>query len=83
MPGIDRRNSEEGWRVLFDGDLTEAWRMSTILNQLGWDEPGAPDGAPMHTTDAIYDQPDQRLSQVPAKPVGEWNVFQNRVEDQH
>jgi hypothetical protein len=153
---------DDGWRVLFDGELTEAWRMSTITNQPGRDDPGsfavvdgaleaspgtdlgllwhaeptpprfilrlewarsapddnsgvfvrfpdldskgydntawvaihfgfeiqidetgAPDGAPVHTTGAIYDQPGQTLSQVPAKPVGEWNEYEIQVDDQH
>jgi hypothetical protein len=46
------------------------------------DEIGAPDGAPIHKTGAIYGQPNQFLSQIPAGPVGEWNEYEIRVKAQ-
>ena len=149
------------WTTLFDGTLTPAWRMSTIVNQPGRDDPGRfdvidgalvatpgtdlgllwytqpvpasfelalewrttaiddnsgvfvrfpdldskgydntawvavnfgfeiqidntghPDGAPVHTTGAIYNMPDQELSLVPARAVGEWNEYRIRAVGQ-
>jgi hypothetical protein len=149
------------WTTLFDGALTPSWRMSTITNQPGHDDPGRfdlegdaliarpgtdigllwntqpapadfelelewktsaaddnsgvflrfpdldskgydntafvaahfgfeiqidatghPDGAPRHTTGAIYNVTDQELSLGPARPVGEWNVYQIRASGQ-
>jgi hypothetical protein len=151
----------DDWIVLFDGQISDAWRMSTIENQPGQDDPGsfsviegelvaqpgtdlgllwhseptppsfvlslewalsapddnsgvflrfphpdskgydntawvaidfgfevqidetgAPDGAPVHTTGAIYGQPDQQLSPVPARPIGEWNQYEIRADGQ-
>ena len=46
------------------------------------DETGAPDGAPEHTTGAIYDQPGQSFTRIVARPVGEWNRFVVRVVGQ-
>jgi hypothetical protein len=43
-------------------------------------EPGFPDGAPDHTTGAIYAQPDQAFTRVVAQPPGSWNTFSIRVE---
>lgn len=149
------------WKTLFDGQLGPAWRMSTIVNQPGADDPGRfeivdgallaipgndigllwytepappdfelelewrrseigdnsgvfvrfpdidskgynntayvavrfgfeiqidelgfPDGAHRHTTGAIYEQTEQAFTRVPAKPLGEWNVFSIRVVGQ-
>jgi hypothetical protein len=46
------------------------------------DDTGHPDGSPLHTTGAIYEQPGQELSQVPSKPVGEWNLYEVEVVGQ-
>jgi len=46
------------------------------------DETGAPDGAAVHKTGAIYEQADQQLSQIPALPVGEWNQYRISVVGQ-
>ncbi|MFI5265875.1 MAG: family 16 glycoside hydrolase [Chloroflexota bacterium] len=46
------------------------------------DEFGAPDGAGIHKTGAIYAQPDQQLSQTPALPPGQWNDFEIRAQGQ-
>jgi choline dehydrogenase-like flavoprotein len=46
------------------------------------DETGAPDGAAIHQTGAIYDQPGQALTLQPALPVGQWNTFEIRVQGQ-
>ena len=43
------------------------------------DETGAPDGAAVHKTGAIYEQAGQQLSQIPALPVGEWNEYRISV----
>jgi hypothetical protein len=149
------------WQILFDGTLTSAWKMSTIKNQPGRDDPGSftvdggalvartgtdigllwyatpapedfelvlqwrqqapddnsgvfvrfpdldskgydntafvaahfgfeiqidnlghPDGAPRHTTGAIYDAVDQQFVRVTPKPIGEWNDYRIRVVGQ-
>ncbi len=46
------------------------------------DELGRPDGAPRHRTGAIYDEPAQAFSLVPAAAAGSWNRYQIRVEGQ-
>jgi choline dehydrogenase-like flavoprotein len=46
------------------------------------DESGAPDGAAIHKTGAIYNEPNQTLTQAPAKPLGEWNEYEIRVQGQ-
>jgi choline dehydrogenase-like flavoprotein len=47
------------------------------------DEAGAPDGADIHKTGAIYGQEEgQNLALRPARPPGQWNEFEIRVEDQ-
>jgi 3-keto-disaccharide hydrolase len=46
------------------------------------DEIAAPDGADMHRTGAIYDEPNQTLSLEPALPVGQWNTYEIEVQDQ-
>ena len=43
-------------------------------------EPGYPDGAPEHTTGAIYGQPDQTFRRVVANAPGEWNAYSIRVQ---
>jgi hypothetical protein len=42
-------------------------------------EPGVPDGAPHHTTGAIYGETEQSFRRVVARPPGEWNAFAIRV----
>jgi hypothetical protein len=42
-------------------------------------EPGVPDGAPHHTTGAIYAETDQTFTRVVARPPGTWNAFAIRV----
>lgn len=46
------------------------------------DEFGAPDGLAIHKTGAIYSEPNQILTQMPARPAGEWNEFEIRVDGQ-
>jgi hypothetical protein len=46
------------------------------------DNNGFPDGAPKHTTGAIYNQDDQAFTRVPAKPVGDWNDYRIRAQGQ-
>jgi choline dehydrogenase-like flavoprotein len=47
------------------------------------DENGAPDGAPIHKTGAIYGQVGQNEHAISAKPVGEWNLFEIEVKDEN
>jgi len=46
------------------------------------DELGAPDGADMHKTGAIYGEPGQAFALKPARPVGQWNESEIRVVGQ-
>jgi hypothetical protein len=46
------------------------------------DELGAPDGAPKHTTGAIYNEDGQAFTRRAAKPLGEWNDYEIRVQGQ-
>lgn len=46
------------------------------------DDRGEPDGAAMHRTGAIYNQPDQQFTPVPSRPIGEWNDFEIRADRQ-
>jgi len=46
------------------------------------DGTGNPDGAPKHTTGAIYNEVDQTFSLTPARAIGMWNEYQIRVENQ-
>jgi hypothetical protein len=50
------------------------------------DELGAPDGLAIHRTGAIYREDNrtdnETLTQQPARPVGEWNDYEIRVQDQ-
>jgi hypothetical protein len=46
------------------------------------DERGWPDGAGIHGTGAIYDQPGQVLTRQPARPPGQWNRYEIRVQGQ-
>lgn len=59
-----------------------AWVAVDFGFEVQINEPGAPDGAPMHTTGAIYNQADQQYSRVPANPPGAWNTYAIRVEGQ-
>jgi hypothetical protein len=44
------------------------------------DELGRPDGADMHRTGAIYGVAGQTFSLQPARPAGEWNDYEIRVD---
>jgi choline dehydrogenase-like flavoprotein len=46
------------------------------------DKFGAPDGADMHKTGAIYNEPSQTLALRPAHDAGQWNAFEIRVQGQ-
>ena len=46
------------------------------------DELGRPDGLPIQSTGAIYDEPVQTLTQQPAHPAGDWNEFEIQVQGQ-
>ncbi|MGH9694092.1 MAG: 3-keto-disaccharide hydrolase, partial [Bryobacteraceae bacterium] len=45
------------------------------------DSLGQPDGAGIHKTGAIYNF--QAPTSIPASPLGQWNVYEIRVEAQH
>jgi choline dehydrogenase-like flavoprotein len=46
------------------------------------DENGVPDGANQHRTGAVYGEPKQAFALQPALPVGQWNVYEIRVQGQ-
>jgi hypothetical protein len=46
------------------------------------DEFGEPDGLPKHKTGAIYDEDGQTLTQKAAKPAGQWNDLEIKVNGQ-
>jgi choline dehydrogenase-like flavoprotein len=46
------------------------------------DELGQPNGLPIQSTGAIYNEPGQTLTQQPARPAGEWNEFEIQVQGQ-
>jgi hypothetical protein len=57
-----------------------AWVAVKFGFEIQIDERGMPDGAPDHTTGAIYDEPNQAFTRVPANAPGTWNSYQIRVE---
>lgn len=59
-----------------------AWVAINFGFEVQIDELGRPDGAGIHKTGAIYAQANQQLSQIPAKPIGEWNDFEITAQDQ-
>jgi hypothetical protein len=59
-----------------------AWVAIDFGFEIQINEPGFPDGAPDHTTGAIYAQPNQDFTRVVARPPGEWNAFTIRVVGQ-
>jgi hypothetical protein len=56
-----------------------AWVAINFGFEVQINEPGVPDGAPIHTTGAIYGEPSQSFQREPARPPGEWNAFAIRV----
>lgn len=46
------------------------------------DNTGHPDGAPQHTTGALYEVEGQQFALVPPRPIGEWNEYLIRVVGQ-
>ena len=46
------------------------------------DEAGAPEGADLHRTGAIYGEPNQVFNLRPGLPVGQWNTYEIRVQGQ-
>jgi hypothetical protein len=56
-----------------------AWVAAHFGFEVQINEPGVPDGAPEHTTGAIYGATEQRFTRVVANPPGAWNTFAIRV----
>jgi hypothetical protein len=46
------------------------------------DEMARPDGAPLHRTGAIYEEPGQTLALRSARPPGQWSQYVIRVSEQ-
>jgi choline dehydrogenase-like flavoprotein len=53
------------------------------IDEIGQAEPGQPVGLPIHKTGAIYNQPGQTLTQQAARPLGQWNEYEIRVQGQN
>ncbi|ULA62668.1 MAG: hypothetical protein LZF86_50048 [Nitrospira sp.] len=64
------------------GYLNPAWVGVHFGFEVQIDEFGRPDGAAIHKTGAIYNEPGQALSQQPANPPGQWNAYEIRVQGQ-
>lgn len=62
------------------GYINPAWVAVHFGFEVQIDELGQPDGAAIHKTGAIYNEPGQTLSQQPAKPPGQWNEYEIRVQ---
>jgi len=62
------------------GYINPAWVAVYFGFEVQIDELGQPDGAAMHKTGAIYNEPGQMLSQQPAHPPGQWNEYEIRVQ---
>src|SRR5207249_9372811 len=61
------------------GYQNEAWVAVHFGYEVQIDALGAPDGAPMHRSGAIYAQPQQDFSLVAANPAGSWNAYEIEV----
>jgi hypothetical protein len=64
------------------GYINPAWVAVHFGFEIQIDEFGQPDGVAIHKTGAIYDEPGQSLSLQPAKPAGQWNEYEIRVQGQ-
>ncbi|TMC48911.1 MAG: DUF1080 domain-containing protein [Chloroflexi bacterium] len=61
------------------GYQNPAWVATHFGYEIQIDALGAPDGAPMHRTGAIYAEPQQDFTLVPANPAGVWNRYEIEV----
>jgi hypothetical protein len=59
-----------------------AWVAINFGFEIQIDERGMPDGAPDHTTGAVYNEPNQNFTRVVANPPGSWNTFEIQVQGQ-
>jgi hypothetical protein len=62
------------------GYSNPAWVAVHFGFEVQIDELGQPDGAAIHKTGAIYNEPGQTLSLQPAKSPGQWNEYEIRVQ---
>jgi hypothetical protein len=62
------------------GYLNPAWVAVHFGFEVQIDELGQPDGAAIHKTGAIYNEPAQTLTLQSAKPPGQWNEYEIRVQ---
>ena len=67
------------------GYRNTAWVASHFGYEVQIDEIGVgnPNGADKFRTGAIYNEDDQTFSLKPAKPAGEWNDYEIRVDGNH
>lgn len=64
------------------GYMNTAWVGVNFGFEIQIDDAGLPDGAPMHRTGAIYDEPNQQFSLSPSLPPGQWNDYEIRARRQ-
>jgi len=62
------------------GYVNPAWVAVHLGFEVQIDEFGQPDGAAIHKTGAIYNEPGQSLALQPANPAGQWNAYEIRVQ---
>ena len=80
----EREYDNSGVFLRFPGPETKGYQNPACVGvhfgyEVQIDALGAPDGAPIHRTGAIYNEPNQRLSLVPERPAGQWNSFDIQV----
>jgi hypothetical protein len=62
------------------GYRNTAWVASHFGYEVQIDELGAPDGSDRFRTGAVYGEASQTFSLRPARPAGEWNDYEIRVQ---
>lgn len=80
-----RHEANSGILLRFPDPRTKGYQNTAyVAVQFGYevqiDELGRPDGADKHRTGAIYAEDAQTFSLQPAKPAGEWNDYEIRVD---
>jgi len=80
-------NDNSGVFIRFPNPSTQHESNTGLVAARGFeiqiDERGSPDGAPCHRTGAIYGQLGQHFSLQPARPIGQWNVYEIEAKAQH
>ena len=80
-----RHEANSGVMLRFPGSRSKGYQNTAyVAVHFGYevqiDELGQPDGADKYRTGAIYGEDAQTFSLQPAKPAGEWNDYEIRVD---